>query len=116
MKNEAFCRIIQCTMLLLVVILPTACHYSAPEECQGPIPIRTMAPGSENYAAAFALDGPGIPAAWPPAGQESTAPSEQQQEGWVWVSPHGKRHHRSARCSNMKEPIQMPLAEAIPPA
>lgn len=48
-------------------------------------------------------------------GLSGSASDEKQTalEALVWIPKSGSKYHRNSSCSNMKEPSQVPISEAI---
>lgn len=81
-----------------------------------------MIVGSAAFASlvgdAFWMDAPGVPAQPAPSAVESAGippdtPAPNAEEVFVWVSATGSRYHANAACSNMRDPREAPLSEAV---
>ena len=48
-----------------------------------------------------------------PTTQAPTTEAEPEQETMVWISKTGKKYHSNPNCSNMKNPSQITLSEAL---
>ena len=56
---------------------------------------------------------PSAPAASEPNEPEASASQQPEQQEMVWVSGSGEKYHNDPNCSNMKNPHQISLDEAV---